>query len=72
MQGVCAPAARACHADNLPTIPVETPRTIGQLRIHSVRRRRCVMQRKHCNAHCAVAAAASRARALVARDAHAK
>ena len=39
MKGVCAPAARACHADNLPNISVETPRTIGQLRTHSLRRR---------------------------------
>ena len=27
MEGVCAPAARACHADNVHILPVETPRT---------------------------------------------
>ena len=32
MEGVCAPAARACHADNVPTLPVETPRTLGLLK----------------------------------------
>ena len=60
MEGVCAPAARACHADNLPILPVETPRTFGTLTTRYVSRRRCVTASMHCNAHCAAAAAASR------------
>ena len=42
MEGVCAPAARACHADNVHILPVETPRTFGTLTTHYVSRRRCV------------------------------
>ena len=60
MEGVCAPAARACHADNVHILPVETPRTFGTLTTHYVSRRRCVTASMHCNAHCAAAAAASR------------
>ena len=36
MEGVCAPAARACHADNVHILPVETPRTFGTLTTHYV------------------------------------
>ena len=57
MEGVCAPAARACHADNVHILPVETPRTFGTLTTHYVSRRRCVTASMHCNAHCAAAAA---------------
>ena len=60
MEGVFANAARAWHPDNLPTLPVDGPRTFGTLRTHSVSRRRCLTASMHCKAHCAAAAAASR------------
>ena len=60
MEGVCAYAARAWHADNLPTLPVDGPRTFRTLRTLSVSRRRCLTASMHCKAHCAAAAAASR------------
>ena len=43
MEGVCAYAARAWHADNLPTLPVDGPRTFRTLRTLSVSRRRSFM-----------------------------
>ena len=39
MEGLYAPAARACHADNLPILPVEIPRTFGTLTTRYVSRR---------------------------------
>ena len=60
MEGVCANAARAWHPDNLPTLPVDGPRTFRTLRTLSVSRRRCLTASMHCKAHCAAAAAASR------------
>ena len=64
MEGVCANAARAWHPDNLPTLPVDGPRTFRPLRTLSVSRRRCLIDGKHAciakHTHCAAAAAASR------------
>ena len=57
MEGVCAYAARAWHPDNLPTLPVDGPRTFRTLRTLSVSRRRCLTASMHCKAHAAAAAA---------------
>ena len=75
MEGVCANAARAWHPDNLPTLPVDGPRTFRTLRTLSgtrVRSRQNVPSKIHGRVRRVISARSSRAEAAQGLNARRK